>query len=556
MTKLATSILSYFLFVLSGPASIAQAAVSVPAAAAFSDPTVQSLIRTNDSYPATAKGKAILTCKKSGGNVQLSNFGPNSFILENKGDKRIAAVFIDLSDNMFSDIVFDKDGTGGDSVVKALTYDNGLIDAGAVNPSSYPHFSLKARDSSFNGAASFNPNDLSNVNNLFVNAVANTNKGNPKAGGGFRGELLLFTNFTVNKVVGFSGDMDPNSVAGLSKAFIDANGWDVGAVSGAEMIGSKVTVLFGDGSSAVSTMAADGSQAGSIAVLLESGHTKLAPVLTVNGISPGGSGIYKNAPTVIVKSSPGSKVLVTMAEGLNPVTNTTKVASGAITIEALVAARLAAQYPYFPVNNAYAFQHKLVTIPASGLLDVSALFTISSAKRPIAWTAVVVDGVGDPISETSSPIRMVYSAVTSAPSQSPSEAPTRAPAASYVGPPVSCMPQVTGFKIWNAATFQPATTTTIISNGQTICLKSNVKYSIEAMTNACPTKLVMQLTRPGTTVVDGRTERMSPYFLYGDRGYNFFSGKTLKEGKHTISAMPQGQTALMVKYDFTVQFCA
>ena len=559
MTKLATSILSSALFVLSWSTAVAQAPA---AAAAFADPAVKTLISTSDIYPADVKGKVILTCKKYGNNVQLSNFGASSFLLENIGGKRIAAVFIDLTENMFSDIVFDKDGTGGDSVWKALTYDKGLVEAGAVNPASYPYLSLQARDSSFNGTAPFNPNALSNVNNLFVNSLSNMNRGNPKAGGGFRGELLLFTNFTSSKVVGFSGDMDPNSVAGYSKAFIDASGWDVGAVSGAEMIGAKVTVLFGDGTSAVSNMAADGSLAGSVAVITESGPGQtLAPGLTVNGISPGGSGTYRKAPTVIVQSTPGTTVRVTMAEGLNPVANTTKVANGAITIADVVAARLDAQYPYFPVNNAFSFQHIQVTIPASGLLDVSAQFTMSSANRPIAWTAVAIDGAGSPISQTSKAIRMVYSAASPAPSAAPSAAPvtaapvTSAPASSYVGPPISCTPQLTDFKIWDAVTFQPASTETIKSNGQIICVKPNVKYSIEAVMNACPIKLVMHLTRPDNTV-EGRTERVSPYFLFSDRGYNSFVGKPFKEGKYTISAYPQGQTGLMTKYDFTVKFCA
>ena len=93
MTKLAAPILSSILLALSWPtAVVAQASVSVPAAAAFADPAVRPLIITTDIYPADVKGKAILTCKKNGDNVQLSNFGANSFLLENKGGKRIAAV--------------------------------------------------------------------------------------------------------------------------------------------------------------------------------------------------------------------------------------------------------------------------------------------------------------------------------------------------------------------------------------------------------------------------------------------------------------------------------
>jgi len=106
--------------------------------------------------------------------------------------------------------VFDSDGTGGDSVAKILNYDSGGNTVGAVSPSDYKWEWLPARSSNFRGDVSFNPNQLNNVNNLFVNDVSNNNKSSPKAGGGYRGELLIFTGFDPNEACGFSGDMDPN----------------------------------------------------------------------------------------------------------------------------------------------------------------------------------------------------------------------------------------------------------------------------------------------------------------------------------------------------------
>lgn len=419
------------------PSTLAQTVVPPEAAAALANPTVKSLIKTNDSYPSSAKGEAILKCTAGSSNVQTSNYGSNAFTIENTGQKRIAAVFIDATAAMFSDVVFDNDGTGGDSVAKDLTYDSGGSSVGVISISNYQYLWLKARDSSFNGGAAFDPTKLYNINNLFVNAVSNTNQGNPKAGGGYRGELLLFTDFTSTKKVGFSGDMDPNCVAGLSKSSIDSGAnWDVGGVSGAEMIGSVVTVIFGDGTSASSTMAADGSNAGSIAVLMESGFTESAPVLTVNGIGPGGAGTYKTNPAVVVSSDPGNIVRISMVKGFDPVTNTATVASGAISIDALVTARLAAQYPEFPVNNAYSWQHKTVTIPPAGFLDVSSQFNVGSEGMAIAWTAVVVDGVGEPISDTASPIRLVYSSA-SVPVPPPVARPVAPPIAPPVAPPVA-----------------------------------------------------------------------------------------------------------------------
>ena len=130
---------------------------------------------------------------------------------------------------------------------------------------------------------------------------------------------------------------------------------------------------------------------------------------------------------------------VTMVKGFDAVNNTQTVANGAISIDALVAARLAAQYPEFPVNNAYSFQHKTVTIPASGFLDLTSQFNVGPENFPIAWTAVVLDSAGEPISETSKPIRMVYSsapAPVSSPVTPPVKPPVMSPVTAPVRPPV------------------------------------------------------------------------------------------------------------------------
>jgi len=298
------------------------------------------------------------------------------------------------------------------AAAKILGYDSGGDTVGAVSPSNYQWEWLPARSSDFRGNVSFNPNQLNNVNNLFVDDVANSNKGSPKAGGGYRGELLIFTGFDPNEACGFSGDMDPNSVAGLTKGSIDSgSGWDVGGVSGAEMTGSIVTVLFDDGSFASTTLSADGSQAGSGAVLIEGGPVASAPVLGVNGVGPGGSGSYNNGGTplnVSVSGSAGSQVRVSMAKGFDALTNTETVANGQISIDALVAARLEAQFPVFPANNAYEWTHQVVTIPPSGSITVSGFSVDGDGAQiaGIAFSAVVIDTSGNPLSPATAPIRL------------------------------------------------------------------------------------------------------------------------------------------------------
>ena len=172
------------------------AQASSNAQTAFADLTVQSLISTSDT--PNGQGSARIAITEGSEDIQVSNFNFNSFIIENKGDKRIAAVFIDVTNAIFDDSVFDSDGRGGDHVSKELTLDSGT-ETGPISIDQYPHHWLPARNAAFNAASSFDPTSLSNVNNLFVDEVAENSVDTPKAGGGFRGQLMLYTDFSVGK---------------------------------------------------------------------------------------------------------------------------------------------------------------------------------------------------------------------------------------------------------------------------------------------------------------------------------------------------------------------
>ncbi|MEN0064417.1 MAG: MopE-related protein [Myxococcota bacterium] len=403
-----------------------------PATDAFFDPGVVTLIDTTD--PLGGIGEALVQITPNVSDVQSSNFGNNSFTIQNTGTKRIAAVYLDVTGAVFPDSVFDSDGTGGDHVTKALTFSTGAADVLPIDPAvtAYPNLSLPARSISFDPLDAFNPNLLTDEDNLFVDEVSNNSLPSPKAGGGFRGQLLLFTGFDAGETIGFSSDMDPNSIAGLLKGTVDTasnqvgstSNFDVGGISGAELTGSLITILFGDGTIASAQLGHDGSQAGAQTVV---STIALQPAPTadvqVDGFLPGDVGVYGvDVPEVIVTGTPGDTVRISLAKGIDPVGNSATVATGQITIDSLVDSRLNTLYPAFPVNNAAEWQHIDVVIPASGLIDITygvgaQSFDYSGVAAnggftgddvlPLAYVAAVIDAQGRPVGPVSEPIYLL-----------------------------------------------------------------------------------------------------------------------------------------------------
>lgn len=330
-----------------------------------------------DTYGQGELGSALVTVTPGNDNVQYSNYGNDSFKVQNTGDKKIAAVFFDVTTALYGDSVFDPDGKGGDAAFKdwAINSDG---NTGAIQPSGYEHYFLPGTD---------------------------PDPSNPNDNGGFRGALVKFSatadgGFTNGEVVGFSGDMDPNSIAGFNKggaAGVDTGSlpaWDVGGVSGAELIGSNVYIKFTDGSTASGQLMSDGSQAGAQVRITEA-PMNLTAELSVNGVSSGGQGTYGGAvPSVIVSGPAGEWVRVVMTKGHQPVANEQN------GIADTVDERLADKT--FPANNAAEFQIVDVQLGASGTADVSQAFNYADFLNgtssfggddtlPLGFVASVID---------------------------------------------------------------------------------------------------------------------------------------------------------------------
>jgi len=317
----------------------------------------QADLDTSATYADEVNGAAVLRVMEGINTVASSNFGSNSFRVENTGNKKISAVFIDASSALYPDSVFDPDGQGGDTAFKAWAVNS------SGNSGAY-----------VSGTGYFLPGEA---------PIANSGGSGGASNGGFKGAMVKFNpniddGFEQGEIVGFSGDMDPNSIAGMDRdgALGIGDGaiqnWDVGGISGHEMIGSQFTVLFDDGTTATGQLMSDGSNAGSIAIAVQGLAAVNNLSLSVNNISPGETGTYTSAPSVIVTGDPGQLVRITLTRGLNPVTNQ------ANNIAALVSDRLE-RYD-FKVNNAFDEQSVDVTIEANGMFDASDLFDYGPAQ--------------------------------------------------------------------------------------------------------------------------------------------------------------------------------
>ena len=337
-------------------------------------------------------GAAILAVTADSDDVQVSNFGGNSFQLTNTGDKQIAQVDIDVTNALYPDSVFDPFGLAGDLVSKELTIDtNGST--GVVSPS----------------------------NGSYIGTGGTA---------GFEGLQILFDEgvdggFEAGETLGFSVDMDPNSIAGAEKEVLDSGAnppWDIGGISGAELIGSNYTVTFVDGTTATGQLQGNNNQGGAQGLASQS-SSDLSVSLTANGLEAGGVGTYnETAPSVSINGPAGQTARVVLTKGfIQPETNEffnstdpddqayAPVLQGQL--DALAASD-------FPANNAVEFQTIDVEL-TGGEQDISNLFNFSDVTNfdfegedqvPLGFVAGIIDPTNDdlPLGPVTQPIYLQF----------------------------------------------------------------------------------------------------------------------------------------------------
>lgn len=361
------------------------ASVEAPQTAPFAP------IAAVDPVVSDAIGAAQITITPRG-KIQISNFGTNKFTVENVGEKRIAALYFDVSQALFPDIVFDPVGVAGDSVARGLAFSitggSGVIEPG------------------------FERDDEDVLTPFYgVGGVD-----------GYKGMLITFDpevdgGYQPGERIRFGVDMDPNSIVGIPQVPRDINGddprlarWDIGGVSGAEMINAQVYVLFTDGTTALGELFSDGSQGGAIAISSQASQQP-PPEISVNGLEPGNSGPYLPADTQISISGPaGSRARIVMVKGfIQPFDYTAP--SGQV-----IAPSASFVDATFPANHAIEVQAVDITLTGSNQ-EVTDLFDLGppggelafagDERLPIAVVAATVDERNRPTGPVSDPIYLV-----------------------------------------------------------------------------------------------------------------------------------------------------
>ncbi|MEM8828032.1 MAG: malectin domain-containing carbohydrate-binding protein [Cyanobacteria bacterium P01_G01_bin.19] len=346
-------------------------------------------IQDNNS---TQSGAAVLSVTADSDNVQISNFGSNSFQIANTGDKKITQIEIDVSNALYPDTVFDPFGEAGDTVAKELTIDT----EGGTGVVAAPGDTYLGTG----GTAGFE-------------AIQLTFDENVDSG------------FESGETVGFSVDMDPNSIAGAEKSPLDQGSnpsWDVGGVSGAELIGSTFTVTFDDDTTATGQLQGAGNQAGSQALATQD-VTDVPITLTVNNLEAGEVGTYnENGLSVIINGPAGQTARVVLTKGfiqpisVDPFLNgTVEQQEFAPVLQSQLDALAASD---FPANNAVEFQTVDVELTGTDQ-DITELFDFSQVTAfnfqgenqvPLGFVASAIDPTNDnlPIGTVTQPIYLQF----------------------------------------------------------------------------------------------------------------------------------------------------
>jgi hypothetical protein len=233
--------------------------------------------------PPADPGAASVSVTPNTG-TEASTYSGGSFTVENTGDQQISSVTFDLSSAAMPDMVFDPDGTAGDTAAKGLSVDSASGDGVGV---------------------------VSTGDDVFGQPHNGANGSD-----GYDVMTLEFTDFDPGESVSFSVDNDPTSIKAAGVASQEA-----GPVSGLELARSTVSIEYDDSSVQTTQLFGDGSAGGAQATLDES--IAPAPSIDVQGVAlddgalrdhHGAATVSEADQTVTVTGDPGETVTLLHVE--------------------------------------------------------------------------------------------------------------------------------------------------------------------------------------------------------------------------------------------------
>lgn len=283
-----------------------------------------------------ASGASAHVVVDAGGNISNSStYNAGSFEIHNtsSGGQLITQVQFDLSTAVLRDMVFDPDGTAGDTAFKPFS-----------------------------------------VNQQGSTGIVGHSYGEPRDNG-YDKLLIHFDHFEPGETVTFSIDVDPTSIQGAPPG----GSVDVGAVSGLELAGARVWITFSDGSVRSGELSQiPGSRTG--AEVRIGASSVPAPSIQVRAAGMTPATVSTASQTVRVTGAAGATVRLTVAEGglyLMDVPN------GGFDLD-----------PY-EANRLVDVREFTATIGAGGFVDVPVTLSRDSASAGLNHiSAVTVDSSG------------------------------------------------------------------------------------------------------------------------------------------------------------------
>jgi len=241
---------------------------------------------TSDKLIVTVQSPAAALVQVTpGGSIDATTFGDAKITLTNNGDVNapaIESITFDLRGSLIPDVTFDPVGTAGDEGTQclAVSSEGGTGFVVPADPCTDP-FSIDHEDEP------------------------------GVAGNGFDGMTLDFTDFGFGETIVFGVDIDPTTIQGVAGA------GGAGAVSGLELTGSSVTIVFSDGQVITNQIFGDGTAGGGESVLATDTGLVAPTGIELVGVATMPTVFPNNSEVAVVTAVGAQTVQVTGPAGAN-----------------------------------------------------------------------------------------------------------------------------------------------------------------------------------------------------------------------------------------------